>query len=53
MVNGLWGWQQDWKQMRKALEAANKDGRLFNHVSAVNTGAHTCDGVSTGKWSAR
>jgi hypothetical protein len=29
--------------MRKALEAANKDGRLFNHMSAVNTRAH--DGV--------
>lgn len=46
LVNGLWGWQRDWAQMKRALDAQSKDGRLLVHVSAVNVGAQTYAGES-------
>jgi hypothetical protein len=43
LVNGLWGFQRDWAQMKKALDAQN-DGSYLIHVSAVNTGSQTSEG---------
>lgn len=49
LVNGLWGWQRDWTQMKRALDAANEQqgcGWLV-HVSAANVGAQTYQGGCT------
>jgi hypothetical protein len=44
MVNGLWGFQNDWNKMHHALQAADTCGSCVIHVSGVNTGALTYDG---------
>jgi hypothetical protein len=44
LVNGLWGWQRDWAQMKRALDAQNSDAKLLVHVSSVNVGAQTYAG---------
>jgi hypothetical protein len=43
LVNGLWGWQRDWGNMKKALDN-QQDGSYHIHVSAVNVGPQTYEG---------
>lgn len=45
LVNGLWGFQKDWRMMQQSLEAENKEGILLMHVSGVNTGDMTYHGA--------
>lgn len=43
LVNGLWGWQRDWANMKKALDTY-QDGSYLIHASAVNVGSQTYEG---------
>ena len=45
LVNGLWGWQRDWKMTKQYFDDADKDGRLLVHISNANTGPLTYDGA--------
>lgn len=45
LVNGLWGWQRDWKMTKRYFDDANSNGRLLVHISNANTGSLTYEGT--------